>query len=197
MALRSSFSRKDRLRRVVGRSEAGDRFGDADGLRRARAERVVRTPAAVSSGFGADTSGKFGIRGTAVATFGRLWQFPEGRWKQEVSCRIGGFSRRRRPSGRRCRHPGSLGRKGGHGRSVLPLRRLASASQEEETAFQFQGTRRPGIRDVARSQGRIVREPEPVDRQQRLAAPCGFRFRKGYRVCGVKTGYSVAAGSRG
>jgi len=42
-----------------------------------------------------------------------------------------------------------------------------SASLEEETAFQFQGTRRPGIRDVAWNQGRFVREPEHGDRQKR------------------------------
>lgn len=58
-------------------------------------------------------------------------------------------------AGRRCRF-------GGRGRQV-----------EGETAFQFQGTRRPGIRDVASSQGRFVRGPERVDRQKRMTAPEG------------------------
>jgi len=68
---------------------------------------------------------------------------------------------------------------------------------EEETAFQFQGTRRPGIRDVARNQGRFACEPEPDDGQKRMAAPCGFRFCKGHWVEGVKSGYPAAARSRG
>ena len=188
--------RKDRLRRAIGRNEAGNRFADVDGLRRARAERAVRTRQPCLRTLAL-------VRASRKATAGRP-RPPSG--GQGAPRRAAGCGRSVVASATlpgdddfRVDVAATANASAGTVDMAGRRRRFGGVGQQvgEGTAFQFQGTRRPGIRDAARNRERFVRGPDQGAGRGGRQPVAGFAFREGYWWNGVKAGKPAAARRRG